>query len=293
MKRWIYLAVLLMAFAPSSYAGIFSSVDKVELDDTVGGIMMAKIDIRTEWDATDQQVNPCLNYYRCGIMIDLINGNTGAYITSVVDYSYSNTNVGVNACISQSVRIGELGKCLEGLTPSWWTSNNSNFPGKIAWPLTIQFTLPFAWVEKQNICLNIRWGSTLDGKGGTLPGMVCGLAPPPIGSCLFPDTAEFDHGILSNESLDGKTISQKMNVTCNYDVKGALSLSMLTNNKIKLSDSLFSEIKVDGTTLTETPQPVNIVVGTNTFTLTSTLATAGKVTAGDYTGQSILLFSLY
>ncbi|CAI0925951.1 Uncharacterised protein [Serratia proteamaculans] len=154
-----------------------------------------------------------------------------------------------------------------------WTSANPALP-------------PIDW---DNICVGFQyWPEGTGTPGILLPESICGRAPPPTKHCdALPDIS-FDYGALSQQSVIGAQMSQKVRITCG----GVQSVSLRMLQPIQLGPDLTSEIQADGKVLGPAGATYNVSQTGREFVFTSTLVgTVGSI-SGRLSASSVLMVEI-
>ena len=147
-------------------------------------------------------------------------------------------------------------------------------------------------------CIGLFYGtasSGLDPDAKLLPGSVCGIAPPPVGSCkVVENSLLIDYKELYISELEEASRNVDVNITCNIDTEITIVASGADEKSVILRNdkSLLANLYIDG-------QPaydgvtVNIPKeGQVTVNLESRLKTSGKVDAGAFSGSGFLLLTM-
>lgn len=125
-----------------------------------------------------------------------------------------------------------------------------------------------------------------------LPGSVCGVAPAPSGSCDFEqDVLTLDHGTISKNELEGHSVSETVSITCTS--AKTLTLYIFDADKLDLKEdgSLYSELYINDSTLGAQGLTVDADEQLN-VDVKSVLHTNGSVTAGEFSGSTVMLITV-
>ena len=272
--------------APTYGAAIFSYVENIT-SEPFGNVYVYTADFVLEWDYSDTTANPCYLKGSCYLQPYLV--KDGAWQNHVLAHPQS-LHSKYRPCITTSPTLGALGQCLDGYSVPSATSN----PGSVitfssSTHLIYKF---YSSVPPANYCFKIwvfggDWGTQ---DLGTISG-VCGIAPPPIGICSTPDSIDLDHGMVNSKFTSSTILSEQFNVECNQDMTATIILSGLNNGRLKLTDNLESELKINGYQADKTPN-LNFKAGSNSINITSELINSGIVTGGEYQAQAIMTLAI-
>lgn len=277
MKKLALLALLSFSSASKS-ATVYTYID-----DVVDAGLWYTFKIYSEWDTSNTANTACYipsrAVERCEIGADIVFLDTQVTAQQIIPMAYSD-------CTLNAKTYGELTQCLSALSYSSHQLGN---------PSAFNYQLSKTGDDIGNICLRWRIRATITGSGSmpweNIPDQVCGLAPPPIGTCSTPSSIEFDHGVVNTNFSNNKLI-KTFNVECNMDTSASISFVMLdSNGNLKLGDNIYSTLKVNDK-YADLLTTYNLKTGGNAFTISSELNRTGVVKAGDYSGQTIMTLAV-
>lgn len=137
-------------------------------------------------------------------------------------------------------------------------------------------------------------GNNVSGAGVRLPGTRCTFPPPESVYCSLSDLADFDHGTLSSERIDGASVSQQSTLNCNAASK--VNIYMAYGDSIELGDKdsgLYSKIYIEGNIVTSTsPVQIDAPSGGKGITIESRLNAPNSVKGGEYSGSGVLILDV-
>lgn len=125
-----------------------------------------------------------------------------------------------------------------------------------------------------------------DYSGSVMPGSYCGKVPPPITQCQLMGDVVFDYGSLSAGVVQGATKTEYINVQCSAsaDVK----ITLIGENTIILGGGIASKLFINDNDLS-TGASISISQGSQSVPIKSTLSSATKPTAGNYSGSGVIV----
>ncbi|SNY79839.1 hypothetical protein [Enterobacter sp. CC120223-11] len=272
----------LMFFSMPALCGINSTIDSsINTKDCLPNGGCKQVDYlytMHNWDYSDPTPNP-LYMRNKGVLF--IGHRHVAAGTSGPMFEYSSIRSIINLpCMATAPTIGELGQCY-----------NSSFP------------FPYSGIMRHEgeqlstECVGMFYSTTVgvllpvDGAEGMpmLPSMICGVAPPPAGQCSLPGILEFDHGALSSENLQGNEKSASLIVDCNSAMSAKIYSAVDT---VVLTPGLTSTLNLNNQVLGKSGVEVSLLAGANYLPMKSILNKTSKVSAGDYSGNTILILAL-
>lgn len=122
--------------------------------------------------------------------------------------------------------------------------------------------------------------------GKVMSGSYCGGVPPPYTQCELMGDVVFDYGSLSAGVVQGATKTEYINVQCSAsaDVK----ITLVEENTIMLGGGIASKLFINDKDLS-TGASISISKGSQSVPITSTLSSATKPTAGNYSGSGVIV----
>ncbi|HIF2548589.1 TPA: hypothetical protein ACXZLZ_004148 [Salmonella enterica] len=287
--RYIYFVFFCWLWSPVCSSAIFSHIISAESGPIPNRIYYYfSIDSWTD----DPTPNPCYGESTCAIAIDHRHTDAGNNGKHSVLAGWESTGL---PCITKSITMTDLRECMWGKPATY--SDIGLDPGS---GIGTRFTLPFLGEEGHSgmtitqECVGLFWGTSFDGESmRLLPNSVCGIAPPPIGSCGMPGSIEIDHGSLPASSVDGNIASTTFPVDCNKAITIKLYMRGLENNRLPLDSGsgIYSQLILNDNPISEQGVALNLLQGENILRLNSRLISDGKVSSGKHQGQGILIMS--
>lgn len=154
-------------------------------------------------------------------------------------------------------------------------------------------------IDHNQECVGLFYGTKVFGemdKGARLlPGSICGIAPPPVGSCkVMESSLLIDYKELYANELEEASRNIDVNITCNIETKITIIASGTDEKSVVLRNdkSLLANLFLNGQ-----PAYNGITVdvlkdGQATVNLESRLKTNGKVDAGPFSGSGFLVLTM-
>lgn len=277
---------------PTFGATIFSYVEKITTI-PFGRDYRYVADYVVEWDYSDTTKNPCYLWKKCRVVPYLY--KDGVFMGHVLA-DMQTVDSDYRPCIASSPTLGALGECLIGYTVRGATMIEG---GEIAFSNPTHIPYRFYSTSIVNNLGGYCFKFTMMGQRsanvgssdlGVIPS-VCGIAPPPIGICSTPDSIDIDHGVVNSKFTSSTILSEQFNIECNQDMTATIILSGLKNGRLKLTDNLESELKINGYQADQTPN-LNFKAGSNSINITSELINSGVITGGEYQAQAIMTLAI-
>ncbi|MFP2693928.1 hypothetical protein ACLETS_23170 [Enterobacter ludwigii] len=284
MKRLINIFILIIVGLMQSHtssASIWSWIDSIRQNSVTNFTYFFTI---AEWEDTDSTPNPCYGLSACTIFISHRHDTSGSSGTGVV----RSWGSGQNSYLLTSKTLGELGKGItSGFSLPYSSSTDHN--GTVNY----EECVAFFYASGRDLGTYVNGANSNSFSGyPILPGSICGVAPAPSGTCDFTqNTVTLDHGTLSRREIEGHTVTEPVNITCTSSEN--LKLYIYSGDKLPLRDdgSLYSELYLNDTVLGS--DGLNVTVDNNaTVNIKSVLKTNGTVSAGDFTGSTVMLISI-
>jgi hypothetical protein len=290
MKRAVFSIILLagLAFSPVASASIWSWVDSLKVcassltycfdyDFTIAG-----------WDENDTTPNPCYGLTACTFFIGHRHDATGSSGSGIVR-SWGAGTSGTYSFVTKSETLGEVAKQFKAIVSLPYSGTTRHSGNTIA----TEECVGMFYAAGKNLGTNSSAVNDSKFTGYSMvPGSICGVAPQPSGSCDFgQDVLTLDHGMLPRQELDGHEVSESVSINCT--IPQLLKLYIYSADDVQLRDdgSLYSELYmndnvlgINGVSLDVTEQE-NVVVK-------SVLRTNGSVTAGEFSGSTIMLITV-
>lgn len=140
-------------------------------------------------------------------------------------------------------------------------------------------------------------GNGFDERGMMIPGSLCGIAPPPVGACKIENTSLLiNFGDVDEASLQGKSGSVNVRVTCNLSMDVLVIASGMNNGKVQLrsDDSLNAKLTLGSGYLPgENGYKISVPAGgTGSVNLNATLDVKGRVNPGPFSGSASLILTM-
>ncbi|HCU0429592.1 TPA: hypothetical protein OUE92_001750 [Serratia marcescens] len=281
------IAMILFCFGtPVSWGAIYSYIKSAT-------VINGKVNY--DWgisavDFTDSTRNPCYGLSNCAIYISHRHDAMGTPGAAYTGWK----NVPYNSCIAWSPTVGGALSCLRDHPSNVAGTDGGGVSGIYLSPPLRGTTYHVGNVVTQE-CVGLFFSvtGTVGYSGALLPGSVCGIAPPPVGSCGMAESIELDHSKLSEPEISGNTVAQQFFIDCNMPMNAKLYVSGASNGYVNLGDGVIkSLIKINGKVLSDAGVPVNLRKGANSVGISSTLSINGLVRAGNYSGQSVIILAL-
>lgn len=278
MKKiiWLIAALLCCSIMPVN-AKIFSYITKAA--GTPTGVNYVYYDyVISSWSTEeDSQPNPCYGYAYCWLHVN--HRHTAAGTGGSADPAYGQLNIGA------AKTIGDVRKLWIAAHPMPNTGQTRH-QGDV---LTEECVGLF-YVAKDIAAVYDTDPRIL------FPGSVCGLAPPPVGSCKLDGDITLDYGSVSAASLNGKVISKTSSVTCSKDMAIQLWLFNPSDDSdqvpLRSDNSIVAKLTLNGDSATA-GKTINVTSGVATpFTVSSEALVSGSPEAGAFSGSAILLLAI-
>ncbi|BEO22621.1 MrpH family fimbial adhesin [Serratia nevei] len=262
--------LLAMFYMNSSWAAYQVDIQRTI---TYDGIYYRAHGFLFDWFGDDPTSNPC---YRkscdLGMQLHSFNPITGAVGGPIGSASYFVSNP---PWLSSASSLGEVGKGIRGILPieRLLMQTTSN-------------TLP----ELVAVCLVYRSGGVSQ-KYADLCGF-SGEGPKdkPVWCEPRSGAVSLNYGPINSEELDGKTKSSPYIVWCNRDVTAKIYVKGLTNGRLYLrgDQSLYADLTINAKELSSGLTQSFREGREETFTIQSTLGSAGAVVPGDFRGSTVV-----
>ncbi|HIH8985054.1 TPA: hypothetical protein ACYUTL_004843 [Serratia marcescens] len=271
-SRFLIITLLFSLSSFTAYAGgIYSYITK-----STGSPEKAAYEYTVEsWDEDIDIPNPCYGYFYCYIGIGHRHTDKGEVGGNLVEvYRLSN--------VRYIKTVGELGREYKKLRP-----------------------LPYSGImlheggvrELTTECVGIYYIPT-NGSSGTfqmMPGMVCGVAPPPAGICGFTNTMDItlDHGSVIS-TAQHEPISVNVGMSCSQQSKLKLYVKTANNGRLDLQgpgSGVYSILRLNGVLA---DKGLDILVGPSgtNVSLSSQLFTNSSTSAGSYVASAVIVLAV-
>lgn len=286
MKQFLYGLLLLtsLAIPQISTASIWSWIDTLETCSssfpycynyqfTIGG-----------WDENDSTPNPCYGQSACTIFIGHRHDSAGTSGQSVV----RGWGVAAYPFVGNTETLGELGAELKKIFPLPYSGITNHAANTVATEECVGiFYAPSVNIGTDSATNNEKYAGY-----SLLPGSICGTAPQPSGTCDFDqDVLTLDHGTLSKRELEGHEVTENVSINCTNAETLKLYIFSADNVQLRDDGSLYSELYMNDTIIGTTGFTIDVTERTQ-VSVKSVLRTNGNVTAGEFSGSTVMLITV-
>lgn len=278
MKKIIcVMTALLCSFVLPVNAKIFSFITKETGTAGSGTTIYYDYSISSWSTEDDAQPNPCYGSTYCWLHVNhrhFANGTGGT-----ADATFKNINIGA------AKTIGDVRKMWIAAHPLP-NVGQTHHTGEVL----AEECVGLFYVAKDSVPVYDTDPRIL------FPGSVCGLAPPPVGSCKLDGDITLDYGSVTAASLNGKVISKTSSVTCSKDMAIQLWLFNPSDDSdqvpLRSDNSIVAKLTLNGDSATA-GKTINVTSGVATpFTVSSEALVSGTPEAGAFSGSAILLLAI-
>ncbi|EMC9752126.1 hypothetical protein WDR88_001823 [Enterobacter cloacae] len=284
MKKMLFAILLFLgiAFSHTSSASIWSWIDTIE---TCGSDSCYDYNFTiADWDENDATPNPCYQLSACTLFIGHRHNDAGTSGPSIV----RSWDSGSYPFFTTAETMGEVSQQFKAIFTFPFSSRTRHRGVTVRWEECVGIFYAAGRNLGNNSSVN---QSTFQGHP-MMPGSICGVAPPPSGSCDFnQDALNLDHGALTRKELEGHEASETVSISCTTSQTLKLYIYSADNVQLRDDGSLYSELYMNDN-----------VLGTNGFTLDvaeqenvvvkSVLHTNGSVAAGEFSGSTVMLITV-
>ncbi|TCM69095.1 hypothetical protein EC844_10338 [Acinetobacter calcoaceticus] len=275
--------LLMLVITQSVSANIFSTIDEVSVQPgSPGGTEYLYRFTIHSWEtspgsAASMTPNPCYGEPVCTVAI-----NHRETAAGTAGYTGANPQCAISRGTTTARTMADLGELYKASCP---------IPVKGYSIHRSVDSRPPAFPECVGLFYTLRQSLNAN-EGMMLPGMRCGIAPPPVGYC-YVDQANilFDHGRLSAAEIQSGTnsVTRDLKFTCNRGFN--VQLFLLTGDEVKLGSNIISKLSTTGGAKIDGYQFFGDINGT-ILPITSTLHSQGEVGRGVFTGSTILIMTV-
>ncbi|HCR2983070.1 TPA: hypothetical protein ON183_002672 [Serratia marcescens] len=271
-SRFLIIPLLFFISSSTAYAGgIYSYITK-----STGSPVDATYEYTVEsWDEDIDIPNPCYGYFYCYVGIAHRHTDKGEKGGNMVE-TYRLDNV-------RNIKtVGELGREYKKRRPL---------------PYSGRMFHQGNWGELTTECVGIYYSPSNDIAYGfhMMPGMVCGVAPPPAGICGFTNTLDvtLDHGPVIS-TAQHEPISVNIGMSCSQQSKLKLYVKTANNGRLDLQgpgSGVYSILRLNGILA---DKGLDILVGPSgtNVSLSSQLFTNSLSSAGSYVASAVIVLAV-
>lgn len=288
MKRLLSIMILLcgIGFSQAASSAIWSWIDSLTECTVSATYCFDYTYTISDWDTNDTTANPCYGLSACTIFIGHrhdANGTSGPKIVR----SWASSATAYKYLLTEETMGGLAAKFKEhySLPKSGTTRHSGN-------AISTEECVGIFYAPGESLGNLTDVNSSKFSGYSTLPGSICGAAPAPSGTCDFvQDSITLDHGTLSKSELEGHQVSSTVNITCTSAKTLTLYIHAANDVELREDGSLYSELYMNDTILGTTGITLD-VDSDAVVDVKSVLRTNGSVTAGEFSGSTVMLITI-
>lgn len=262
--------LLAVFYMNSSWAAYMVDIQRTL---TYDGIYYRANGFLFDWFGDDPTSNPC---YRkscdLGMQLHSFNVMTGAIGSPIGSASYFAFSP---SWLSNASSLGEVGKGIRGILPV---------------ERLLMQTTTFPDMSVIVVCLVYRSGGVSQRFADICGFGAQGPKEKPVWCEPRSGAINFNYGPINSEEIDGKKKSSSYVVWCNRDVTAKIYVKGLTNGRLYLrgDQSLYADLTINTRELSSGLTQSFREGREETFTIQSTLGSAGAVVPGDFRGSTVV-----
>lgn len=287
MKCIMSVMILLGGWAcsPLSSASVWSWIDSLSTCSSSFTYCYDYTFTLADWDEDDSTPNPCYGLTACTIFIGHRHNSAGTSGSEIV----RSWGAGAYPFVIESETMGDMAKQLKSIFSLPFSSTTNHKADTVA----TEECVGFFFAAGQNLgSYNSEANVSSFAGHSLLPGSICGAAPAPSGTCDFDqDVLILDHGVLTRNQLEGHEVSENVSISCTTSQTLKLFIYSADNLQLRDDGSLYSELYMNDTILGTAGFNLDIVEQ-ESVTVKSVLRTNGSVTAGEFSGSTVMLITV-